>query len=235
MRSLRHSLNMIKAVLFDFDETLQDRTAAFEKYMDTFLSEFCPDLSDDEIERRKEDMRITGNGGYVMANGYKNRDEWYDDLAQRWGWSDAPSGALLTAHYDSTFGDHNVIFPEAPVLLKELKDRGYTVGLITNGPSYLQHHKLEMSGLADYFDFVVVSGDVGVHKPDPAIFTYTAEKHGLNPAECVYVGDHPINDIQAGMQAGMNVIRVNKGWFTDKDLRPDVPTIDNILDVIKLI
>ena len=32
---------MIKAVLFDFDETLQDRTAAFEKYMDMFLDEFC--------------------------------------------------------------------------------------------------------------------------------------------------------------------------------------------------
>ena len=34
---------MTKAVLFDFDETLQDRTAAFEKYMDTFqMLNFCP-------------------------------------------------------------------------------------------------------------------------------------------------------------------------------------------------
>ena len=54
---------MIKAVLFDFDETLQDRTAAFEKYMDMFLDEFCPNLPCEEREKRKDYMRITGNGG----------------------------------------------------------------------------------------------------------------------------------------------------------------------------
>lgn len=61
---------MIKAVLFDFDETLQDRTAAFEKYMDAFLGTYRPNLSSAEIEKCKEDMRETGNGGYV------NRVEW---------------------------------------------------------------------------------------------------------------------------------------------------------------
>jgi beta-phosphoglucomutase-like phosphatase (HAD superfamily) len=52
---------MTKAVLFDFDETLQDRTEAFEKYMDLFFDEFCPGLPQKEREKRKEDMRITGN------------------------------------------------------------------------------------------------------------------------------------------------------------------------------
>ena len=45
---------MIKAVLFDFDETLQDRTEAFEKYMDMFLDEFCPNLPCEEREKRKD-------------------------------------------------------------------------------------------------------------------------------------------------------------------------------------
>ena len=48
---------MIKAVLFDFDETLQDRTAAFEKYMDTFFADFCPDISESEKEKRKEETQ----------------------------------------------------------------------------------------------------------------------------------------------------------------------------------
>ena len=56
---------MIKAVLFDFDETLQDRTAAFEKYMDTFMAQFLPDLDEKEILKRRKDMVDTGNGGYV--------------------------------------------------------------------------------------------------------------------------------------------------------------------------
>ena len=49
---------MIKAVLFDFDETLQDRTEAFEHYMETFLDTFRPNLSDEEREKCKEDMRL---------------------------------------------------------------------------------------------------------------------------------------------------------------------------------
>ena len=226
---------MIKAVLFDFDETLQDRTAAFENYMDTFFDEFLPDLDVQERERRKEEMRVTGNGGYVTHNGYASRDEWYEDLAHRWKWDDAPSGAELTLHYDTKFGDHNVIFPNSEKLLCELKKRGYIVGVVTNGPSLLQNHKMDVSGLRKYCDIVVVSGDVGVHKPDPKLFIYTADKLGLRTDECVYVGDHPVNDIQGALSAGMKAIRMNYGWFCDKDLRDDVPVIDDIIQVLDYI
>lgn len=220
---------MIKAVLFDFDETLQDRTAAFENYMDTFFADFCPDISSDEIEKRKEEMRITGKGGYV------NREEWYAFLIESWQWNGAPSSKTLAEHYDTKFGDHNVVFPDSAKLLGELKNRGYIVGIITNGPSILQHHKLNTSGLRPFCDIAVVSGDIDIHKPDPAIFTYTADKLGLKVEECVYVGDHPINDIQGALAAGMQVIRMNFGWFKDQDLRDDVPIIENIIDVLELI
>ena len=55
---------MIKAVLFDFDETLQDRTAAFEKYMDTFMAQFLPDLDEAEkLKRRKRQRgKLFGSG-----------------------------------------------------------------------------------------------------------------------------------------------------------------------------
>ena len=226
---------MIKAVLFDFDETLQDRTAAFEKYMDTFFSTFLPDIKGEELERRKEEMRVTGNGGYVTHNGYESRDAWYEDLAKRWKWENAPSGKELTNHYDTTFGDHSVIFPNSVKLLKELKGRGIITGVVTNGPSYLQNHKMDTSGLRPYCDIVVVSGDVGVHKPDPALMQYTADKLNLKCSECVYVGDHPQNDIECALAAGMKAIRMNHGWFKNQDLRPDVPVIEDIIDVLKYI
>lgn len=220
---------MIKAVLFDFDETLQDRTEAFEHYMDTFFSDFCPDIDDNEIEKRKQEMRITGNGGYV------NREEWYASLIKSWEWTDAPQSSVLALHYDTKFGDHNVVFPDSPKLLKVLKSRGYIVGVITNGPSVLQHHKLDTSGLREYLDIVVVSGDIGIHKPDPEIFKYTADKIGLKPEECVYVGDHPVNDIKGATDAGMKAIRMNYGWFKNQDLRSDIPVIDCIKEVLEFI
>lgn len=217
---------MIKAVLFDFDETLQDRTEAFEGYMDTFFDTFCPDIDEAEREKRKEDMRVTGKGGYV------NREEWCAGLIKMWNWKNAPSNVVLARHYDETFGDHNVIFPNSEKLLKELKNRGYIVGVITNGPSYLQNHKMDTSGLRPYCDLVVVSGDVGVHKPDPALFIYAAEKLGLKPEECCYVGDHPINDIQGAKAAGMMAIRMNFGWFKDQMIDESIPVINDIIEVL---
>ena len=220
---------MTKAVLFDFDETLQDRTLAFEGYMDAFLDEYLPNISQKEREAHKQDMRITGNGGYV------NRAEWCTNLVKMWGWENAPDATVLANHYDYNFGDFNVIFENSIPLLKELKARGYLTGVITNGPSVLQNHKMDTSGLRPYCDIVVVSGDEGVHKPDPRLFEITAERLGVKPQECVYVGDHPVNDIQGALSAGMGAIRMNFGWFKDKDLRPDVPVITDIIDVLKYV
>ena len=220
---------MIKAVLFDFDETLQDRTEAFEHYMDTFLDTFRPSISKEEREVCKEDMRVTGKGGYV------NRVEWCTQLIDMWGWKDAPPAEELAQHYDVTFGDHNVIFKNSAPVMQELKDRGYIVGVVTNGPSYLQNHKMDTSGLRQYCDIVVVSGDVGVHKPDPELLRYTARLLNLDCSECIYVGDHPINDIRCAIEAGMKPIRMNFGWFKDQDLRSDVPVIEDIIDVLKYV
>ncbi|MBQ3903946.1 MAG: HAD family hydrolase [Eubacterium sp.] len=220
---------MIKAVLFDFDETLQDRTEAFEHYMDKFFAMYLPEIEGEELEKRKEDMRVTGKGGYV------NRVNWFNELISMWGWENSPDAETLANDYDYTFGDCNVIFPNSPVLLKELKDRGYITGVITNGPSVLQNHKMETSGLLPLVDIVVVSGDYGVHKPDPGLFKIAADKIGVPCGECVYVGDHPVNDIQGALAAGMKAIRMNFGWFKDVDLRPDVPVIEDIIDVLNYI
>ncbi len=220
---------MTKAVLFDFDETLQDRTAAFERYMDTFLAAFLPNLSEKEKNKRKTDMVATGNGGYV------NREEWYKSLIDMWKWSDAPSEKVLAKHYDTRFGYHNVIFGGSVPLLKALREKGIKTGVITNGPSVLQHTKMEQSGLLPYCDIVVVSGDLPFAKPQAEIFLYAAEQLGIDAADCIYVGDHAVNDIEGALSAGMQAVRMNWGWFRDQQLRRDVPVIENIYDVLKYI
>lgn len=220
---------MIKAVLFDFDETLQDRTKAFESYMDTFMQDYLPDLSEGEKKKRKQNMVDTGNGGYV------DRQKWYQQLIDMWGWSNAPSCAELANHYDTKFGYHNVIFNGSAPLLKELQKRGFKTGVITNGPSVLQQTKMQQSGLMPYCDIVVVSGDLPFAKPDYRIFEYTAEKLGLKTSECVYIGDHPVNDVAGAKISGMQAIRMNWGWFKNVDLRPDVPVITDIYDVLKYV
>lgn len=222
-------MNTIKAVLFDFDETLHDRMQAFDRYIEDFLGHFCPGISGAEKEKRAADMVRYCGGGYTQKLDY------YEKLIALWHWQDAPAPQVLSDYYNKNFPKYCEVFPEAKVLFARLKELGYTVGVITNGPSDLQHGKLERSGLMPWCDFLVVSGDVGIHKPDPGIFLYTAEKYGLKPQECVYVGDHPVNDIEAALKAGMHAIRMNAGWFKNQGLRGDVPNITSILQVLDVL
>jgi epoxide hydrolase-like predicted phosphatase len=60
--------------------------------------------------------------------------------------------------------------------------------------------------LNDLFDAVVISGQVGLRKPDPEIYRLAAQKIGLDPAECVFVDDLPTN-LGPAARLGMGVIR----------------------------
>ena len=52
-------------------------------------------------------------------------------------------------------------------------------------------------------------GDEQVHKPDPEIFRRTAARLGIPCSCCVYVGDHPVNDVQGSLSAGMKPVYIN--------------------------
>ena len=79
---------------------------------------------------------------------------------------------------------------------------GYKVGLITNGEPGLQHKKLEMLGLQNAFDEVIVSGETAYEKPQKEIFLMMAEKLNITPDEMMYIGDHPLNDVDGARNAG---------------------------------
>jgi putative hydrolase of the HAD superfamily len=91
-------------------------------------------------------------------------------------------------------------------MLEGLKRSGLLVGLVTNGQHALQYAKLAHTGLEYVFDEIVVSGDVGVEKPDREIFDLACEKLGLDPREAVYVGDNRRNDIDGAAGAGMRTV-----------------------------
>lgn len=67
---------------------------------------------------------------------------------------------------------------------------GRSLGLLTNGPPDVQRAKLEGAGLAGCFGAVVISGEIGVGKPDPAAFTEVLGRLGVPAASAVMVGDN---------------------------------------------
>ena len=89
----------------------------------------------------------------------------------------------------------------APVL-RELKRRGFTLGIISNADGRLES-SFALAGLTEHFDFFIDSFVVGVEKPNPAIFRFALEQAGVAPHEAAYVGDiYPV-DVLGARGAGL--------------------------------
>ncbi|OEE84610.1 noncanonical pyrimidine nucleotidase, YjjG family [Enterovibrio norvegicus FF-162] len=93
-----------------------------------------------------------------------------------------------------------------PVLAQKAK-----LGIITNGFTQLQQVRLEKTNLSEYFDLVVISEEVGVAKPDVAIFDYAFEKMGQpEKSRILMVGDNPDSDVLGGNKAGIDTCWLNR-------------------------
>lgn len=89
------------------------------------------------------------------------------------------------------------------------------LGLISNGPSREQRQKLVLAGLSACFAAVVVSGEVGVAKPDAAIFERALAALGVQAGESVYVGNNYALDVEGARAAGLDAI-----WLDERGAGP---------------
>lgn len=95
--------------------------------------------------------------------------------------------------------------PETPGALDELLEAGFRLGVISNADGRIEA-LLEEVGLRDRVEFVVDSHVVGFEKPDPRIFLEGTRRLGLEPRECLYVGDlYPV-DVVGARGAGMDAV-----------------------------
>ena len=110
---------------------------------------------------------------------------------------------------------HTPLDREAKSVLGELQGR-YKLALISNfdHPPHV-HRLLDELALRPFFDAVVVSGDVGVKKPDPAIFTPALEQTGLTTDEALFVGDSPEDDVAGARAAGLRPVLIRRSLGAD--------------------
>lgn len=126
------------------------------------------------------------------------------------GMSDREARAV-SERYDTLYLDllaeGRVLMPGALELLGELRSRGVTVGILSNGFREVQYRKIHNCGLEPYIDIVVLSDDIGVNKPDPRIYAYAAERVGIaEPKNHIMVGDNPETDIRGAIGAGWRAV-----------------------------
>ena len=104
------------------------------------------------------------------------------------------------------WGTHISIDPEALPVLTALKQHKKIVGLVSNfdHPPHVRHI-LSHNGLGNIFDTTIISSEVGVKKPDPAIFALALQHTGISAADAVYVGDTEV-DVTGAIAAGIHPI-----------------------------
>jgi putative hydrolase of the HAD superfamily len=101
------------------------------------------------------------------------------------------------------------VFEGARSALQALSTR-FRLALVSNGPGDLQRIKLAAADLGGLFDHIIISGEVGVAKPRPAIFTLALERLGCAPQGALMIGDDWCNDVEGARLAGIEAIVVDR-------------------------
>jgi putative hydrolase of the HAD superfamily len=102
------------------------------------------------------------------------------------------------------------LFDDSRPCLRHLHRHGLRTAVITNAPGCYQRDKINAMGLADSFETIVTSGEVGVAKPDPRIFHTACARLNLPPGMVAHVGDRLDIDAIAATQAGLRGIWLNR-------------------------
>ena len=132
--------------------------------------------------------------------------------------------------------DH--LHPEILPMLRALKERGVLIGLITN--CFLEEAEyIRQSELFPYFDAALLSCEVGLAKPDEAIFRQCTARLGVAPQECLYIGDGGSMELETaqglGMQAAQAVWYLRKGTLQPTWRKPEFTQMETPMDVLRLV
>lgn len=193
-----------KAVLWDLDETLYSRfDAARQTFPGMFRTHLYENRSDEFIQTAAEYMMSC-----VPRNSMIHEDA-FAALQEKYPFDKPYIRQNCLQYYYENMYRFAKPFPEQLEVVKRLREMGIKTGIVTNiMPDRLQsqRNKIAILELAPLFDCIVLSGELGIHKPDKGIFDYAAKLLGVRNEQCVFVGDDPVSDIGGALNAGMEAV-----------------------------
>ena len=201
---------MIKAVIFDLDNTLYNFDAANEfgiralaAYTEPVFGWDYPRMKDLYEESREKLTERMGDVGSAH-----NRLLRFQNLLEEKKLPLHPHALEMAKAYWRGVLDNMALSPGAREIMEELRRMGIRIGLGTDMTAYMQYEKLIRLGLMEYMDFIVSSEEAGTDKPGNAFFMLCARKAGCLPGECLFIGDNIVRDYGGAAAAGMQA-----RWF----------------------
>jgi putative hydrolase of the HAD superfamily len=157
------------------------------------------------------DRVVHGSRSWKQAqSGLISHADYWADVAAQLGLDEA---ALVEFRRDYFSGDQ--LDQDMVRFIRDLRPR-FKTALLSNASPRLSN-LLEKLEVVDLFDVIVISGQVGVQKPDPAIYHVTLERLGLAPQETIFVDDFARN-IEAAQALGMETLHFRAGMDWQAEL-----------------
>lgn len=126
--------------------------------------------------------------------------------------------------------DYWIPFENVHEVLTELRRNSLRMGVISNWDGSARD-LLQRHDLMDYFDHCIISSEVGIDKPNPAIFNLAMQKADAVPQECLYVGDNYYDDAVGSREAGMRALILNRFGNLGVEEIDDAPIIQNLAQI----
>jgi putative hydrolase of the HAD superfamily len=203
----------VEAVLFDVHGTLIDKGGeealrAAVKSVVSFLQN-CGTGIDDEGYFAIWQENLKRWALHLQGNREVDFYLWYEFILCKIGLE--PNLKIideLNSHWMMGFEKYTRSYEGSERLLVALRQRGYKLGVVSNGFARNTVLDLERTGLFRYFDAVVVSSDVGFRKPEPVVFRKALEKLAVHPGNAVMVGDNEAEDISGAKELGLSTVLI---------------------------
>lgn len=132
--------------------------------------------------------------------------------------------ALMSRLYQEHLGEDCTPIHDALRVCRILREKGYSISIITNGRSATQHSRLSRSELTPMISKLFISEELGCHKPKKEFFDAVFEQLQIPVSQALVIGDSLTSDISGGIWYGIDTC-----WFNPKgaaNTMPQAPTYE---------
>jgi putative hydrolase of the HAD superfamily len=232
---------MIKAVFFDWFNTLARYEPAREDLAAQVLGELGFDLSSDRIrfaisladkwwfeENTRSPVRVRSREEQAKVYaGYQKTA--LTELGIDTTKDTALLGKVISRMQALSSSTRFVLFDDVLPALKDLKQLNLMIGVLTNLDQDMTPLSKQL-GLEPYVDLFVTSGEIGVDKPNPPIFLAALERAKVKPSEAVHIGDQYGVDVVGARGVGITPLLIDRhGYYPQVS---DCPRLKSLTEIV---
>jgi putative hydrolase of the HAD superfamily len=221
---------LIKAIIFDLDDTLYDEMQ--------FVRGGFKAVASCISKQNNLDQKVVYHTLLDVLEKH-GRGQTFDITLEKLSLCNMHSIPKLVEIY-RTHEPHLSPYLEVKNVLATLKIQGYKLGLITDGDANVQRRKIESLQIKNYFDCMIFSDKYGVEKRKPDFFPYqkAMKELKISAREAIYVGDNPHKDFVNAKKMEISAVRILRGAYKNATVSEEYDAsykIENLADIFTIL